>query len=232
MLNFKTLSEDRIRETFRYNTEYIISNLIPEKTLNKLKHRDPSFVLVAFDEIFVKYPTCPDYYVSSYGRCISIRRGYPHLKKEPADGSGHVVYKFYKKSSLRELNISAQRAVADIYLPNFWTNLTRGQLEAHHLYFTPGINCYRDLFLCPVWIHRVMNEITEMRLLHDGDMITAWPLDIYEMTGISIDHIIDPIRKNKRIGTSGKYALFALGDYTLAVKFRRHRPTNNRKGAK
>ena len=31
-----------------------------------------------------------------------------------------------------------------------------------------------------------MNEITDMKLLHDGDMITAWPLDIYEMTGVSI----------------------------------------------
>ena len=133
MLNFKTLSEDRIRETFNYNTDYIISNLIPEQTLEELKHRDPSFVLVAFDEIFVRYPSCPDYYVSSYGRCISVRRGYPHLKKEPADGSGHIIYKFYEENSSNELNISAQRAVADIYLPNFWPNLTRRQLETHHL---------------------------------------------------------------------------------------------------
>lgn len=105
MINFTTLNNENIRKIFKYNTDYIISNLIPEQTLNKLKHRDPSFVLVAYDEIFVRYPSCPDYYVSSYGRCISIRRGYPHLKKEPADGSGHVVYKFYKKGSLRELNI-------------------------------------------------------------------------------------------------------------------------------
>ena len=221
MINFKTLDNENIRKIFKYNTDYILNNLIPESVLDDLKHRDPSFVLVAFDEIFVKYPTCPDYYVSSYGRCISIRRGYPHLKKEPADGSGHVVYKFYKKDSLRELNISAQRAVADIFLPNFWPNLTRGQLETHHLYFTPGINRWKDLFLCPIWIHKVMNEIADMKLLKDGDMIHAWPLDIYEMTGVSIDEIIKAISKKKRIGTSGKFTLYSLGDYTIAVKYRK-----------
>ena len=224
MLNFKTLSEDRIRETFRYNTDYIINNLIPESTLSKLREREPGFVLMAFDEIFVKYPGCPDYYVSSYGRCISVRRGYPHLKKEPADGSGHIIYKFYKEDSLDEMNISAQRAVADIFLPNFWPNCTRRQLEAHHLYFTPSVNCYRDLFLCPVWIHQVMNEISDMKLLHDGSMIHAWPLDIYEKTGISIDEVIKQITKGHRIGTSGKYAMYSIsGDYTIAVKYRRHR---------
>ena len=229
MLNFKTLSEDRIRETFRYNTDYILNNLIPEKTLEDLRRRE-NFVLVAFDEIFVKYPTCPDYYVSSYGRCISIRRGDPHLKKEPADGSGHVVYKFYKKGSQRELNISAQRAVADIFLPNFWTNLTRRQLETHHLYFTPGLNRWKDLFLCPIWIHKVMNEIADMKLLKDGDMIHAWPLDIYEMTGVSIDEIIKAISKKERIGTSGKFTLYSLGDYTIAVKYRKKPKKQRYKG--
>ena len=228
MINFTTLDNDNIRKIFKYNTDYILNNLIPEKTLEDLRRRE-TFVLVAFDEIFVRYPSCPDYYVSSYGRCISIRRGYPHLKKEPADGSGHVVYKFYKKGSLRELNISAQRAVADIYLPNFWTNLTRGQLEAHHLRFTPGLNCWRDLFLCPIWIHHVMNEIAEMKLLHDGDMIHAWPLDIYEITGISIDDIIKAI-KRERIGTSGKFTLYSLGDYTIAVKYRKKPKKQRYKG--
>ena len=65
-----------------------------------------------------------------------------------------------------------------------------------------------------------MNEIASMKLLKDGDMIHAWPLDIYEITGVSIDEIIKAISK-ERIGTSGKFTLYSLGDYTIAVKDRK-----------
>ena len=35
-----------------------------------------------------------------------------------------------------------------------------------------NLNILGSTFLCPVWIHAVMNQITSMKPLKDGDMIT------------------------------------------------------------
>ena len=66
----------KITEKIHWNIEWIISHTLEESRLEKA-----GISKLHNDEIFVRYPDYPDYWVSQYGRIISTKFGKARLLK-------------------------------------------------------------------------------------------------------------------------------------------------------
>lgn len=206
-----------------YNVDYINKH-----TLSSKKVREAGIELWGADEVFVQYPGWPEYYGSNYGRLISLKCGKIELRKATpcSESDGDDQYLGYKLTKVtygkrRELSITCHRLVADIFLPNFWTDTIkeRNKLQAHHLNHSKSNNYYKYLMLLPTRLHQIMNTVKKTVLLkNNGTFKTATPYQIMMETGLTLEEIILSA-KGKPIKSEGKYSIFEVKGHLIGFQF-------------
>ena len=117
-----------MKEKFIWNYEKIIQHKLADEVLEEagIEKLEPS-------EIFVEHPEAEGYYVSQFGRVVSLKRKKAVLLGAFIGGQSdrqYLYYGFFDKDGTKK-TISANRAVADVFCPNFWKKADR--LEAHHI---------------------------------------------------------------------------------------------------
>lgn len=167
-----TMTEDEIIDMFKYNVEYIIENQIPEDILRWVLQRQKKYLKE--DEIFVKYPDWEGYYGSNYGRLISTKEKEPKLLKLLNLSEGYVGYTFSDPQK-KKFPITANRMVADIFLPNFWKDWERDKLHAHHIDRNRKNNKWTNIVLEPVPLHRAMHRYEDKHGIMDEVVICVAP---------------------------------------------------------
>lgn len=211
--------------------EHNLNNIFKEKVYNidyiekhRLSNKRAGIELLGSDEIFVQYPRWNDYYGSNYGRLISTKHGKVELLKLVVCGGDgldlYTGYKLAKKTynEQRILTISSHRLVADIFLPNYWKNKDRNQLQAHHLDHSKNNNYYKNLILLPSELHNVMNRTKKMVLFKNGKFRTLTPYEIMVKTGLTLDEVILSA-KGKPIKSYGKYSIFDVKGNLIGFQF-------------
>ena len=108
------------------------------------------------------------YFGSNYGRLIRKDGERLTLLSESKDPNGYITYKMTKgrrrwkgqlTGEIRKMPISGHRLVGDLFFPNYWSDMGRGQLQVHHLDHDKGNNCWRNLVLVPTGLHHWLNRI-------------------------------------------------------------------------
>ncbi len=197
------------------NNTYVKNNTLPQERIEE-NHIE----LIADDEIFVAHPVWPDYYVSQHGRVISTKENKCRLLAMTlggAPGSQYIYYKFCTPSS-KPVTISAQRAVADVFLPNFWQDRNVNRLQAHHMDRDKLNNSLKNIMLLPTYLHVVMNRVQKTACLIDGEFKDMSVYEIMEHTGLSITAIISSF-KDIPARTTSDYSVYEIGRYQIAVTY-------------
>ena len=103
------------RLNFTWNYEYIIQHRLDESVIEN------AGIELRPSEIFVEHPEHEGYYISQFGRCISLKRKKVTLLGAFIGGQPDRQYLYYGFSSGAETKtIGMHRAVADVFTPNFW----------------------------------------------------------------------------------------------------------------
>lgn len=197
----------------KYNLSYIKNNAISKEKLKESK-----IDLVANDEIFVRHPEWNDYYISQYGRAVSIKNNKCNLLNLIPGGGGYYYYKFVEIPNKNPTSISAHRAVADVFCPNFWQNKNKNQLQAHHFDHSKINNYYKNLILLPTNLHNVLNRVKDMVYLYNGRFEKKTPYEIMDITGLTLDEIVLS-SKGKPIKSQGKYSVFEIKGHLIGFCF-------------
>ncbi|MCD8018700.1 MAG: hypothetical protein LUF92_03690 [Clostridiales bacterium] len=217
------MTNNLIEKNFKYNVEYIYNHKLSDKKIGKA-----GIELLAVDEVFVQYPKWRDYYVSNYGRCVSIKGKNKRLRiaKPYQNGDGYLAYQFSKfvHRKQKTKSITVHRAVATIFCPNYWNKDTK--LEAHHLDHSKDNNYYKNLILLPKSLHTVMNGVLNTAIFQDGDLRKMNPLDIADKTGLTIDDIIGVAKGRKWTADFYKlgYGCFSVDCYIIGFEFNYKNP--------
>ena len=194
-----------MKEKFIWNYERIIQHKLADEVLEEagIEKLEPS-------EIFVEHPEAEGYYVSQFGRVVSLKRKKAVLLGAFIGGQSKRQYLYYGFSDKETKTIGMHRAVADVFCPNFWKNADR--LEAHHIDGNKLNNYYRNLILLPPILHAALHKIKKIVLLKDGK-ITEYknPLDLVYETGLKLEDILLANKgKKKPIKSEGGYTVFDI----------------------
>lgn len=195
-----------MQEKFTWNYDYIIQNRLSDEILESagIEKLEPK-------EIFVEYPEMQGYYVSQFGRVVSLKRNSVTLLGAFIGGQSDRQYLYYKFSEFGEpKTIGVHRAVADVFCPNFWKGADR--LEAHHIDGNKMNNHYKNLILLTTILHAAIHKIKKIVLLKDGK-ITEYknPLDLVYDTGLKLEDILLANKgKKKPIKSEGDYTVFDI----------------------
>ena len=186
---------------FTWNYDYIIQNKLDDSVLEeaRIEKLEPS-------EVFVEHPEHEGYYISQFGRAISLKRHKITLLGAFIGGQPDRQYLYYDFGK----TIGVHRAVADVFTPNFWKKAER--LEAHHIDGNKLNNYYRNLILLPPILHAALHKIKKIVLLKDGK-ITEYknPLDLVYETGLKLEDILLANKgKKKPIKSEGGYTVFDI----------------------
>lgn len=199
----------------KWNYEYIVVNTLADEILEKsgIEKINP-------EEIFVKHPVYWSYYVSQYGRVISMKRGKVALLKAHIGGQPdrqYLYYGFYRGGENH--TIGMHRAIADVFCPNFWDKSVR--LEAHHIDGNKLNNDYRNLILLPTRLHAAIHGIKKMVLLKDGVLLQYDnPLDLLEETGLTLEEILLANKgKKKPLKSTGGYTVFDIKGNLIGFQY-------------
>lgn len=213
---------------FTWNYNYIAINTLSDEILEKsgIEKINP-------EEIFVKHPVYWRYYVSQYGRAISMKWGKVSLLKAHIGGQPdrqYLYYGFYRGGENH--TIGMHRAVADVFCPNFWDESVR--LEAHHIDGNKFNNYYRNLILLPTRLHAAIHGIKKMVLLKDGVLLQySNPLDLLEETGLTLEEILFANKgKKKPLKSTGGYTVFDIKGHLIGFQYYPQRREKNKKGEK
>ena len=201
--------------------KYLNKHQIKNHKLANKKLANAGIELLAEDEIFVQYPKQKDYYGSNYGRLISTKYNKVELLP-PSDTDGYANYKLSQtvKGKAQVLTISSHRLVADIFLPNFWKDRNRNQLQAHHLDHSKRNNYYRNLLFLPTNLHTIMNHVESMCIVVGEKAVPiVTPYDLLD-ENITLDEIIAlaQTRAKKRVTLDG-YDIYTLKGLEIGFKF-------------
>lgn len=201
---------------FEFNERYILFNTLPQKQID-----DAEIALQSEDEIFVRHPDWHDYYVSQFGRAISVKDNRCNLLAMTLGGQPGYQYFYYKfcEPGKKETSISAQRAVADIWCPNFWQDKTGNKLQAHHLDRNKLNNNYKNIMLLPTKLHTIMNRVDCIYLNVKGESIEMTPYEIMLYTGLTLTAIILGIKNSIPLEVSEDISYFDMEGFIIAVKF-------------
>lgn len=212
-----------MKEKFIWNYERIIQNKLADEVLEEaeIEKLEPS-------EIFVEHPEHEGYYISQFGRAVSLKRKKVALLGAFIGGQSdrqYLYYGFFDKDGTKK-TISANRAVADVFCPNFWKKADR--LEAHHIDGNKLNNYYRNLILLPPILHAALHKIKKIVLLKDSK-ITEYknPLDLVYETGLKLEDILLANKgKKKPLKSEGGYTVFNIKGNLIGFQYY---PTGRRK---
>lgn len=200
---------------FKWNFNYIATHKLPEETLEKSRIEK-----INPEEIFVRHPVYWSYYVSQYGRVVSMKWGKVTLLKAHIGGQPDRQYLYYCFCLAGEKHtIGAHRAVADVFCPNFWDKFAH--LEAHHLDGNRFNNDYHNLILLPRSLHKAIHNIKKMVLLKDGVLLQYGnPLDLLEETGLTLEEILLANKgKKKPLKSTGGYTVFDIKGHLIGFQY-------------
>ena len=200
---------------FVWNYNYIATHKLSEEVMDKagIEKINP-------EEIFVRHPVYWSYYISQYGRAISMKWGKVRLLEAHIGGQPdrqYLYYGFYRGGENH--TIGMHRAVADVFCPNFWDESVR--LEAHHIDGNKLNNDYRNLVLLPRELHKAIHGIKKMVLLKDGVLLQYRnPLDLLEETGLTLEEILLANKsKRKPLKSTGGYTVFDIKGHLIGFQY-------------
>ena len=200
---------------FKWNYNYIATHKLPEETLEKSRIEK-----INPEEIFVRHPVYWSYFVSQFGRVISMKCGKVRLLEAYIGGQPDRQYLYYGFCRGSEKHtVGMHRAVADVFCPNFWDKSVR--LDAHHIDGNKFNNDYRNLILLPTRLHAVFHTINIMVLLIDC-VITQYnnPLDLLEETGLTLEEILLANKgKKKPLKSTGGYTVFDIKGNLIGFQY-------------
>jgi hypothetical protein len=198
------------KNKFKFNREYIANNRLPQDIIQKA-----GIDLTADDEIFIRHPYGTDYYVSQYGRGISVKGNKVKLLSLTPGGGGYYYFKF---SDDGLYSISVHRAVADVFCPDLWKTQ---DLQAHHIDKIRTNNYYENLILLPRKLHRRLEKIKKIILLKDGKFIEYKnPLDLMLDTGLKVEDIIVPDEDGRKpLKSQGKYTIYEIDGNLIGYQY-------------
>lgn len=200
---------------FTWNYEYIIQHKLDDSVLENagIEKLEPS-------EIFVEHPEYEGYYISQFGRAVSLKRKQVKLLGAFIGGQPDRQYLYYGFSAGSEAKtIGVHRAVADIFTPNFWKKADR--LEAHHIDGNKLKNHFRNLMLLTPVLHGAIHKIKKIVLLDNGK-ITEYknPLDLVYDTGLKLEDILLANKgKKKPIKSDSKYTVFDVKGHLIGFQY-------------
>lgn len=205
---------------FIWNSEYIAQH-----TLDNHIIIDSGIKLLNDDEIFVAHQDFSGYFISQYGRAISLKRKQPQLLKESIQGTRENQY---PAVGIDGRSMITGRAVAEIFCPNFWSRFKRmpniwiSPLEAHHCDKNHFNNHYLNLVLLPVLLHHDAHKI-DSYALWDGTEMTEYlnPLRIVEATNmdLELEDIIGAWCNRKGESSDTGYTAYKIDRYWIGLKF-------------
>lgn len=220
-----------LNDKIHWNIEWIISNKLDENLLEKANIQK-----VRNDEIFVEHPEYPDYYVSQYGRIVSLKRGKVTLIKRNVVGPKENQYLGCTLSENGiKISITVHRAVADVFCPNLWKSQKKLNLQAHHIDGDHFNNDYRNLILLPRKLHEELHKIKKIVLFKDGQIIPYMNvLDLVLESGLTLEDIILARydRRRKKQKATGGYMVYNVKGWLIGYKFCPQRKKRKKKAAK
>jgi hypothetical protein len=214
-------------KNFKWNIDHIIQHRLSDEVLEQgnIEKLDDT-------EIFVEHPDHKDYYVSQYGRVVSLKRKSATLLGAFIGGQSDRQYLYYGFINGDKQTIGGHRAVADVFCPNFWKSESR--LEAHHIDGNKLNNDYRNLILLTPALHGAIHKIKKIVMLKDGKIIEYKnPLDLVFDTGLKLEEILLANKgKKKPIKSEGSYTVFdikgnLIGFEYYPTKAKRKKATEN-----
>lgn len=220
-----------LNEKIHWNIEWIIAHKLDENLLEK-----SDIPKLHNDEIFVEHPEYPEYFVSQYGRIVSLKWGKVTLIKRNVVGPKENQYLGCTLSENGiKISITVHRAVADVFCPNFWKRKKKLNLQAHHIDGDHFNNDYRNLILLPKKLHDEIHKIKKIVLFKDGQIIPYLNvLDLVYDTGLTLEDIIlaryDGRRKKQK--ATGGYTVYNVKGWLIGYKFRPQRKKRKKKAAK
>lgn len=212
---------------FNWNKEHIIQHKLADEVLEEagIERLEPS-------EIFVEHPEAEGYYVSQFGRVVSLKRKKAVLLGAFIGGQSDRQYLYYGFSDRETKTIGMHRAVADVFCPNFWKKADR--LEAHHIDNNKLNNYYTNLILLPPILHAALHKIKKIVLLKDGKMTEYKnPLDLVYETGLRLEDILLVNKgKKKPIKSEGGYTVFDIKGNLVGFQYYPQKVRERKKGNK
>lgn len=199
----------------KWNRERIVQNKLDERILETagIEKLEPA-------EIFVEHPEHEGYYISQFGRAISLKRKQAKLLGAFIGGQSDRQYLYYGFSTGSEMKtMSANRAVADVFCPNFWGSGER--LEAHHLDGNKLNNHYSNLILLTTTLHAAIHKIKKIVLFENGKIIEYKnPLDLVYDTGLKLEEILLANKgKKKPVQSDSKYTVFNIKGHLIGFQY-------------
>lgn len=202
------------KTNFKWNYEYIIQHKLDESILEN------AGIELRPSEIFVEHPEHEGYYISQFGRAVSLKRKQAKLLGAFIGGQPDRQYLYYGFSSgVETKTIGVHRAVADIFTPNFWKKADR--LEAHHIDGNKMNNNYWNLILLTPVLHGAIHKIKKIVLLDNGKIKEYQnPLDLVYETGLKLEDIILANKgKKKPIKSDSKYTVFNIKGNLIGFQY-------------
>lgn len=216
------MTRKNLTKKFKWNKEHILQHTLDEKVLE-----DAGIEKLDDAEVFIEHPISKKYYVSQYGRIITLKRAEVKLLGLLIGGQSDRQYLYCTFSDKGEpRTIGAHRAVAEVFCPNFWGK--GAKLEAHHLDGDKMNNNYWNLILLPTNLHAAIHKIKKIVLLEDG-RITEYknPLDLVHDTGLKLEDILLANQgKKKPIRSDSKYTVFNVKGHLIGFQYY---PNKNKK---
>lgn len=208
--------EKFIEDNFDWNIDYILNNRLSIQKIRK------SGIQLYTDEFFVKFPNWRNYYISQYGRLISCKNNKLKLLKHNNSGTNkdYLNYKLSDQSNNRERTITENRAVAEVFCPNFWG--INKKLEAHHIDGNRSKNFYRNIILLPTDLHHKLHEIKRI-VLFEGRRIIEYEniLDLIRDTDLTLEQVILARydKKRKPLKSSSKYTVYNIEGHKIGFQY-------------
>ncbi len=213
------------RLNFKWNYDYIIQHRLDESVLEN------AGIELKPSEIFVEHPEHEKYYISQFGRGVSLKRNKVTLLGAFIGGQPDRQYLYYgfAAGGAETKTVGVHRAVADVFCPNFWKKADR--LEAHHIDGNKLNNNYWNLILLTPVLHGAIHKIKKIVLLENGK-ITEYknPLDLVYDTGLKLEDILLANKgKKKPIKSDSKYTVFDIKGNLIGFQYYSNSEKANKK---
>lgn len=213
---------------FKWNREYILQNRLNDEILERdgIKRNR--------GEVFIEIPQHKDYYISQYGRAISLKGEVAKLLKPNVIGEENQYHTYTLCNSSCVSTVTAQQAVAMVFCPNFWKkdrtkprsmdrkkrfNWKR-KLEVHHIDGNGFNNHYKNLVMLPRKLHVILHSIKKIVLYAEDGSKKPYKniLDLVYDTGLKLEDILQH-KHRKRFKKRGKYTVYNIKGNLIGFQY-------------